>query len=189
MVSWHNSHCTTVMETLSTHLVVVGLHSFLKCSMLLGDLLPTFEEFSFSLLRVVTIISLLGCFLKSSILGNICCFKLGASGNYQVRSLAGAGGANAYLEDGPKAARRLMAAKASLEQFDVILTAGPKGLDIEDEKLLNTLRSPKRTLEPESVGFPFVSHHNFSVPWETEGEILHHFVLGYFFLQLVPYTV
>ena len=47
-----------------------------------------------------------------------------------------------------------MAAKASLEQFDVILTAGPKGLDIEDEKLLNTLRSPKRTLEPESVGFP-----------------------------------
>lgn len=82
-----------------------------------------------------------------------------------------------------------MAAKASLEQFDVILTAGPKGLDIEDEKLLNTLRSPKRTLEPESVGFPFVSHHNFSVPWETEGEILHHFVLGYFFLQLVPYTV
>ena len=78
-----------------------------------------------------------------------------------------------------------MAAKASLEQFDVILTAGPKGLDIEDEKLLNTLRSPKRTLEPESVGFPFVSHHNFSVPWETEGEILHHFVLGSFFCRVV----
>ena len=108
---------------------------------------------------------------KSPILSNIC-FKVGASGNYQVRSLAGAGGANAYLEDGLKAARRLMAAKASLEQFDVILTAGPKGLDIEDEKLLNTLRSPTRTLELESVGFPFVSHHNFSVPWKAEGEIL-----------------
>lgn len=79
-----------------------------------------------------------------------------------------------------------MAAKASLEQFDVILTAGPKGLDIEDEKLLNTLRSPKRTLEPESVGFPFVSHHNFSVPWETEGEILHHFVWVIFFFSLFP---
>ena len=68
-----------------------------------------------------------------------------------------------------------MAAKASLEQFDVILTAGPKGLDIEDEKLLNTLRSPTRTLELESVGFPFVSHHDFlvPVPWKAEGEILY----------------
>lgn len=74
-----------------------------------------------------------------------------------------------------------MAAKAALEQFDVILTAGPKGLDSEDEKLLNTLRSPKKALEPESVGFPFVSHHNFSVPWKAEGEILQHFVLGILF--------
>ena len=54
-------------------------------------------------------------------------------GNYQVRSLAGAGGGKAYLEDGPKAARRLLGAKAVLEQLDVVLTAGAHGHDAADE--------------------------------------------------------
>jgi hypothetical protein len=54
-------------------------------------------------------------------------------GNYQVRSLAGAGDGKAYLEDGPKAARRLLGAKAVLEQLDVVLTAGAHGHDAADE--------------------------------------------------------
>ena len=85
----------------------------------------------------------------------------GCPGNYQVRSLAGAG-AQAYLEDGPHAARRLMAAKAALEQFDVVLAAGAHGLDQADERLL------KEGLRPPKVApFPFVGHSNFGETWHV----------------------
>eukprot|EP00438_Fugacium_kawagutii_P027255 Skav214348 [mRNA] locus=scaffold86:450865:452392:+ [translate_table: standard] len=89
----------------------------------------------------------------------VCCSALkepdDGGGNYQVRSLAGAGGANAYLEDGLKAARRLMAAKAVLEQFDVILTSTPRGLGSEEEMLLKEgLALPEKSFD-ESTGFPF----------------------------------
>eukprot|EP00435_Cladocopium_sp_Y103_P043200 s2893_g12.t1 len=80
---------------------------------------------------------------------------LGMTSNYQVRSLAGAGDGKAYLEDAPKAARRLLGAKAVLEQLDVVLTAGAHGHDAADEMLLKEgLRTPK----PSESGFPFVSH-------------------------------
>ncbi|CAJ1448196.1 unnamed protein product, partial [Effrenium voratum] len=84
---------------------------------------------------------------------------LGMASNYQVRSLAGAGGGLAYLEDGGAGAR-LAAAKAVLEQFDVILpVSGRHGLDASDQELLRlALQLPQKE---ESGGFPFISHRNF----------------------------
>ena len=67
---------------------------------------------------------------------------LGMSTNYQVRTLAGAGGGEAYTEDAELAEQRLGAAAAVLEQMDVVLVVGddPRSfLQLRQEHLLHRL--------------------------------------------------